>query len=105
MSTQFIEIAANTVIINFFGLGINVHKDYMENGYIAVDQQGTVYVYTEHPVASVEFWSAPDTSDATLEQVLDLASIEYLPDLHTWYTSQWRRLCFPLSDFPVLRTA
>ena len=105
MSTQFIEIAANTVIINFFGLGINVHKDYMENGYIAVDQQGTMYVYAEHPVANVEFWAVSNSSDTSFEQVLNLASIAHLPNLYTWYTSQWRHLCFPLSDFPVLRTA
>lgn len=105
MSTQFIEIAANTVIINFFGLGINIPKDYMENGYIAVDQQGTVYVYAEHPVANVEFWAVSDSSDTNFEQVLDLAYMGYLPNLHTWYAPQWRHLCFPLSDFPVLRTA
>lgn len=105
MSTQFIEIAANTVIINFFGLAINVRKDYIEDGYIAVDQQGTVYVYTEQPVAQYEFWALSNISDASFEQVLDLASIKHLPNLYTWYAPQWRHLCFPLSDFPVLRTA
>ena len=105
MTTQFIEIAANTVIINFFGLAVNVHKDYMENGYIAVDQQGTVYVYAEHPVAKAEFWALLDTSDASFEQVLNLAYMDYLPNLDTWYAPLWRQLCFPLSDFPVLRTA
>ena len=105
MSAVFFAIQTEVICIDFFGLGINVHKDYMENGYIAVDPQGTVYVYAEQPVAQVEFWAVPDTSDANAEQVLDLASIEYLPNLYTWYTSQWRHLCFPLSDFPVLRTA
>ena len=105
MSTQFIEIAANTVIINFFGLAINVCKDYMENGYIAVDLLGTVYVYAVHPIDKAEFWTVPDDSDAQFEQVLNLAAMDYLPNLHTWYTPQWRHLCFPLSDFPVLRTA
>ena len=105
MTTQFIEIAANTVIINFFGLAVNVCKDYMENGYIAVDLQGTVYVYAVHPEIKAEYWAIPDTSDAKFEQVLNLASMDYLPNLHTWYRPQWRQLCFPLSDFPVLRTA
>jgi len=105
MSTQFIEIAANTVIINFFGLGINVHKDYMENGYIAVDERGTVYAYAVHPVVKVDFWTVPEDSNANFEQVLNLAYMDYLPDLHMWYQPIWRQLCFPLSDFPVLRTA
>ena len=50
MSAQFIEIAANTTIIDFFGLAINVGKDYMQGGYIAVDFQGTVYVYAVEPI-------------------------------------------------------
>lgn len=105
MSTQFIEIAAKTVIINFFGLAVNVHKDYMESGYIAVDPHGTVYVYAVEPITKAEYWAVPEDSNANFEQVLNLASMDYLPDLHTWYRPLWTHLCFPLSDFPVLRTA
>lgn len=105
MSTQFIEIAANTVIINFFGLGINVGKDYMQDGYIAVDSQGTVYVYAVEPITQSDLWTVPHDSVAKFEQVFDLAPIDYLPNIHRWYQSSWKHLCFPLSDFPVLRTA
>ena len=105
MTTQFIEIAANTVIINFFGLAINVCEDYMENGHIAVDLEGTVYVYAVQPEIKTEYWAIPGHSNASFEQVLNLALMDYLPSLYRWYTSQWRHLCFPLSDFPVLRTA
>ena len=105
MSAQFIEIAANTVIIDFFGLAINVGKDYMQDGYIAVDFQGTVYVFTVEPITQSDLWTVPHDSDAKYEQVLDLSTIEYVPSIYEWYQSSWRHLCFPLSDFPVLRTA
>ena len=105
MSTQFIEIAANTVIIDFFGLAINVGKDYMQSGYIAVDFQGTVYVYAVEPIPQADLWTVPHDSEAKYEQVLDLSTIEYVPSIYEWYKSSWSRLCFPLSDFPVLRTA
>lgn len=105
MSTQFIEIAANTTIIDFFGLAINVGKDYMQDGYIAVDSQGTVYIYAVEPITQSDLWTVPHDSDAKYEQVFDLAPIDYLPSIHEWYQSSWRQLCFPLSDFPVLRTA
>ena len=105
MSTQFIEIAANTVIIDFFGLAINVGKDYMQGGYIAVDSQGTVYIYDVEPITQSDLWTVPYDSDAKYEQVFDLSTIEYIPSIYEWYQSSWRELCFPLSDFPVLRTA
>ena len=105
MSTQFIEIAANTVIIDFFGLAINVGKDYMQGGYIAVDSQGTVYIYAVEPITQSDLWTVPHDSAAKYEQVFDLSTIEYLPSIYEWYQSSWRKLCFPLSDFPVLRTA
>lgn len=110
MSAVFLNIIAQTTIIDFFGFGINVPTCLYESGYIAVDESGDIYVYKEEPVIQSDgsFWATPYTnttaSDYT-QQVYALRNHTNVDGVVAWYEKEWANLCFPLSDFPVLRTA
>ena len=110
MSAVFLNIIAQTTIIDFFGFAVNVPTCLYESGYIAVDESGDVYVYKEEPVMKSDgsFWTTPYTdimgSDHT-QQIYTLRYHANVDGVLAWYEKEWANLCFPLSDFPVLRTA
>ena len=110
MSAVFLNIIAQTTIIDFFGFGINVPTCLYESGYIAVDESGNVYVYEEEPVMKSDgsFWTTAytDTTPSNYARpVYDLRNHSNVAGVLDWYEKEWANLCFPLSDFPVLRTA
>ena len=110
MSAVFLNIIAQTTIIDFFGFGLNVPTCLHESGYIAVDESGDVYVYEEEPVMKSDgsFWTTP-YADTTLSNyalpIYILRNHANVVGVVDWYEKEWANLCFPLSAFPVLRTA
>lgn len=110
MSAVFLNVIAQTTIIDFFGFGINVPTYLYESGYIAVDESGAVFVYEEEPVMKPNgsFWATPYTDpnaqDYT-QQVYTLKNHTNIDGISDWYEKEWVNLCFRINEFPVLRTA
>lgn len=102
MSTVFLNIIAQTTIIDFFGFGITVPTDLYESGYIAVDESGDVYVYEEKPVVKSDgrFWTTPYTdstaSDYT-QQSYSLRNHTSVDGVEAWYEKEWRNLSFRIN--------
>jgi hypothetical protein len=107
----FLQLKANMLCIDFFGIPVPVPKQwYTDNHWLAIDMAGELFIYSNKPVLRDNHWACNERSwgnpQSIGEHILNLEFIDPLfENLDTWISDNWNKECWPVTTFPVLRTA
>lgn len=106
----YLEAKAKMICIDFFGFPIGIPDEwYIDGFYLAMDINGEVYCYNGVPEKRDTHWAwiYTQTSDPVIaDRVLDVCTYEHaIPDVDEWVSSIWSKEAWPITTFPVLRTA
>lgn len=104
---HLLHVYANIITIDFLGFTLNVRKDWYHTHYLAIDQNGVVYIYDTEPTlkSSNDHWLIGEfASTADYTTILDLGFYD-IPEINDWVDQVWDKQYWKLDEFPVLRTA
>lgn len=105
----FVAWAAKVTVINYLGIAISVPTEFLENGYIAMDVDGTVWAYYTEPKKDNLYWHSSlrshDDGVAGL-QVFELGNytkaIPELGDSEQMGLGIWSRSLVKISDCTII---
>lgn len=52
----FVNAVGSMQLVNYLGLAVSVPVSWLKNGYISMDQDGSVWVYMGMPIRSSDHW-------------------------------------------------
>lgn len=105
----FIAWAAKTTAVNYLGIAVNVPTEFVKDGYLSMDVDGTVWAYWAKPKKDSKYWHTPlrDPSRGTAGlQVFELGNYtKALPELGNAEevgNEIWEKSLVKISECPVI---
>lgn len=106
----YIPWAAKATQINYLGIAVNVPTEFLENGYIAMDYDGTIWAYFAKPTKDNKYWHTPSSLNPDTVgglQVLELGNytkvIPELGDSESVVAGFWDKSLVKISDCPIIK--
>lgn len=108
----FITWAANTTLVNYMGIFITVPNAYLEDGYLATDLDGSIWIYTNKPKKDVRCWHTGEGHTEAQELLSGFCILELdnyrdvIKDLGSElrvFEDHWKDSCIKLSECPVIK--
>lgn len=106
----FIAWSAKITVVNYLGIAVNVPTEFLKDGYISMDYDGTVWAYFSKPKKDNLYWHSPlrDAADGPAGlQVYELGNyskaIPELGDSETVGAGYWANSLVKISDCPIIK--